>query len=98
MSTLFNKINDPLLYTSQTMLEDVSFLLQNKLDDLLEREPDTDGYRHEKWEERCSDLEAIVELVEDLINETDNETRIQLHEEIKDQSDVYQLIWGGLKR
>lgn len=98
MSSILNKINDPLLYTNQTMLEDVLFLLQNKLDDLLEREPDTDGYRYEKWEERCSDLEAIVTLAEDLVNETDNEIRMQLHEEIKDQADIYQLIWGGLKR
>lgn len=91
-------IDKPDFLLSGKMLNEALSYLENKLDDLSIKEPDTDGYRYEKWEERYSDLEEIKDVLENITNEVDIEAKKDLFEELQCLALFYQITWGGLKR
>lgn len=94
-------------------LEDIYDTLEMKLDSLECSEPDSCGETYDRWEERCDDLQEILDDFESLIEElNDLEERIDDEEEIEDEYDAlnddldnlvdrledHQLEYGGLVR
>lgn len=81
---------------NKEVLNDILFVLQDRREAVELMEPMSDGYYYEKWEEKLSELESIIETLEnildiDIIYEKDVQ---QLQSSIM----FYQLNYGGLKR
>lgn len=94
-------------------LKDIYDTLEMKLDSLECSEPDSCGETYDRWEERCDDLQEMLDDFESLIEElNDLEERIDDEEEIEDEYDAlsddldnlvdrledHQLEYGGLVR
>lgn len=63
--------------------------LEGRQEKLEEMEPDSDGETHDKWEDKCSELDDLIQAAEEFKDDL-NEMRRQI--------DDYQFEYGGLKR
>lgn len=75
--------------------------LELRADFLEDKEPDSDGYAYNVWEEKCDDLQDIIEKLEQLIEyfeDGENDKIPQLAEDVSLDIDVYQSFYGGLAR
>lgn len=63
-----------------------------------DREPDSDGFKHEEWEEKCDELDQIEERLELYFDIMDDNEKCEEWEEIKAMIFDYQATYGGLSR
>lgn len=78
------------------MLESILECLKDRLFTIECQEPDgSSDFFYEKWEEKYSNLEEIVENMEFLLEDDIKEKQLK---ELKIQIENYQFDYGGLKR
>lgn len=63
--------------------------LERRQERLEEIEPDSDGETHDNWEDKCSELDDLIQAAEEFKDDLN---------EMKRQIDDYQFEYGGLKR
>ena len=68
-------------------LEDIYDTLEMKLDSLECSEPESCGETHDRWEERCDDLQEILDDFDSLIGEL-NELEERLEDEDLDDEEI----------
>lgn len=79
------------------MINDILECLEERKNVIEDAEPMDYGYRYEKWEEKLSELDDIINDIESLINMSIKERKEKL-ENIKCDVIYYQFTYGGLKR
>ena len=95
---------------TESLLLDFKKTLDNRLIWLQLREPESSGSVYETWEEKTSELEDCISIIEDTIrtlseNSLDNNSeedllnlRTELADEIVETIELYNIMWGGLTR
>lgn len=80
------------------LLENIIYALKERKDDVVEREPIDSGYYYERWEEKLSELDDIIEDLEsldDIENVSEKELKLK---QIVSNIKFHQFEYGGLKR
>ena len=72
--------------------------LENRLDWLSDREPESYGIVYDVWSEKYENLQEIIDIFEEFKDETDIEKKEDLIEEIQNGIENYQFTYGGLSR
>ena len=80
------------------LINKIQMLLEQRLDWLSDREPESSGLTYDLWSDKFNDLQEILDYIEELKEETDTRKQKELLEEIKNRIDEYQLVYGGLSR
>ena len=79
-------------------IESIRCALEERIDWLNDREPESCGSVYDAWSEKVDELQDILDNIEELIEETDVDKKKELIEEIQSDIDMYQLMHGGLSR
>ncbi len=74
--------------------EDIRLCLEDRLDWLQDREPEYYGSVYDDWQDKSDDMEAIIDMFDDMKDEHDEETFKNIVAEIES----YQWTYGGLSR
>ena len=69
-------------------------ILEDRLDWLYDREPESDGMVHDEWQDKYDDLEEIIDMFDDF----DTDQSISKWKEIASAIISYQNMYGGLSR
>ena len=95
---------------SVSLLELILQTLQKRVNWLELREPESSGIKYEEWEEKTSELEDCISIVEDSIRTlsgidlsvTTQEDMLELYDDISEEVvetiELYNVMWGGLTR
>ena len=83
---------------NMALLDGVQSTLEERLDWLSDREPESYGMVYDAWSEKVDDLQEIIDSIEELKEETNKKKQKELIEEIQDNTSTYQLMHGGLSR
>lgn len=81
-----------------TLLSKIQLALEERMDWLNDREPESSGMVYDAWSEKVDDLQEILDNIENLIDEKEVNAQQELIEEIQSNVDMYQAIHGGLSR
>lgn len=80
------------------MLKDIYEVLKERRDDILVKEPVNSGCQYDRWEEKLSDLDSIIEDLEGLDGITNMSKKSLKLKQIIVDIKVHQFTYGGLKR
>ena len=80
------------------LINDILFALNERRTIVEINEPMSDGAYYEKWEEKLSDLDDIIEELEDALNNKDIEQKKRSLARAVGDIIFHQFTYGGLKR
>lgn len=80
------------------IIEDIKICLEDRLEWLEDREPEYSGEVYDMWEDKCNDLQEILDLFEDYDDEEDMDEKANIIKDICSQIKDYQYMYGGLSR
>ena len=80
------------------LIQDIIDVLNERRDIVEINEPMSDGAYYEKWEEKLSDLDNIIEELEDVIKNDDIDQKELSLKRARCDVIFHQFTYGGLKR
>lgn len=72
--------------------------LSERRDNVEANEPLSDGSYYNKWEEKLSELNQLIEDLEEVVDTEDLEERNKMLQQIRVDLIFHQFTYGGLKR
>lgn len=84
--------------TDQGLLESILDCVQDRLDWLEEREPESDGMVYDEWDEKHSEWEEIVETAEELAESENEKEKMELAGELREKIEDFQMMYKGISR
>lgn len=80
------------------LINDIQITLEERLDWLSDREPESCGVVYDAWSDKVDDLQEIIDTIEEFKDTNNRDKQSELIDEIQNNISMYQLMHGGLSR
>lgn len=80
------------------IIDNMIYCLEDRKDTVELQEPLSDGSIYDKWEEKMSDLEDIIEDLKIVKELSSKKERNKILRRIRSSLNFHQVFYGGLKR
>ena len=85
-------------FANESEIASVKSAMEERLDFLSDREPESDGSVHDLWDEKYSAIEEIIDYLDEYESAENDEEREEAWDSAKEAIEDYHITYGGLSR